>query len=53
MAYNDIMRLLLRLSRYHSTSQLFANIGVPAFQGVLRNLVFKFITRLDKLDNVI
>ncbi len=31
----------------------FANIGVPAFQGVLRNLVFKFITRLDKSDNVI
>ncbi len=47
------MRLLLRLPRYHSDSQLFANIGVPAFQAVLRNLVFKFITRLDKSDNII
>ncbi len=49
MAYNDIMRLLLHLS----ASQLFANIGVPAFQAVLRNLVFNFIARLDKSDNVI
>ncbi len=36
VAYNDIMRLLLRLPRYHNASQLFANIGVPAFQAVLR-----------------
>ncbi len=47
------MRLLLRLPRYHSACQLFANIGVPAFQAVLRNLVFKYITQLDKSDNVI
>ncbi len=53
VAYNDIMRLLLRLPRHHSASQLFANICVPAFQAVLRNLVFKFITQLDKSDNVI
>ncbi len=53
VAYNDIMRILLCLPRYHSASQLFANIGVPAFQAVLRNLVFKFVTRLDKSDNVI
>ncbi len=51
MAYNDVTRLLLHLPRYHSASQLFANIGVPAFQAVLKNLVFKFITRLDKSDN--
>ncbi len=53
VAYNDIMRLLLRLPRYHNASQLFANIGVPAFQAVIRNLVLKFITQLDKLNNVI
>ncbi len=47
------MRLLLHVPRYHNASQLFANIGVPAFQAVLRNLVFKFITQLDKSDNVI
>jgi hypothetical protein len=48
VAYNDIMRLLLRLPRYHSASQLFANIGVPNFQAVIRNLIFKFFTRLNK-----
>ncbi len=34
VAYNDIIRLLLHLPRYHSASQLFAKIGVPAFQYV-------------------
>ncbi len=33
-----------RYHMYHCASQLFANIGVPAFQAVLRNLVFKCIT---------
>ncbi len=53
VAYNDIMRLLLHLPRYHTASQLFANIGIPAFQAVLRNLALKCITRLDISDNVI
>ncbi len=38
------MRLLLCLPRCHSASQLFPNIGVPALQAVIRNLVFKLIT---------
>ena len=29
VAYNVIMRLLLRLTRYHSASQLVANIYIP------------------------
>ena len=53
VGYNDIKRLLLHLSRYHSASQLFANINVTAFQAVIRNLIFTFITKLDKLKNVI
>ena len=51
--YNDIMRLLLRLPRYHSASQLFANIDIQNFHTVIRNLIFKFITRLNKSENVI
>ncbi len=47
------MNSVITLPRYHSASQLFANIGIPAFQAVLRNLLFKYITRLDKSDNVI
>ncbi len=53
VAYNDIMRLLLHLPHHHSTSQLFANVNVPGFYAVIRNLMFKFITRLDKSGNVI
>ena len=53
VAYNDIMRLLLHLPRHHSASQLFANVNVPGFQAVIRNLMFKFITRLDKSENLI
>ena len=32
-------RLLVCLPNYHSASQLFANIHVPAFRAVIRNLV--------------
>ena len=53
VAYNDVIRLLLHLSRYQSASQLFANINVLAFQAVVRNSIFAFITRLDKSENVI
>ena len=41
------------LPRYHSNSQLFANINVPVFQAVIGNLIFAFITRLVKSANVI
>ncbi len=53
VAYNDIMRLLLHLPRHHSASQLFANVNVPGFYAVIRNLMLKFITRLNKSENVI
>ncbi len=49
----DIMRLLLRIPRHHSTSQLFVNVNVPGFCAVIRKFMFKFITRLDKSENVI
>ena len=45
------MMLLLHLPRYYSGSQLFANIDVSAFHVVIGNLIFKFITRLDKSEN--
>ena len=51
VAYNDIMRLLLKLPRWHSASQIFANVNVPACQDVIRNLIFKFMCRLDKSNN--
>ncbi len=53
VAYNDIMRLLLCLLCHHSASQLFANVNVPCVYAVIMNLIFKFITRLDKSENVV
>ena len=51
VAYNDALRLLVRVPRWHSASQLFVNLGVPTFQALLRNLMYKFMCRLDKSDN--
>ena len=53
VAYNDIMRLLLCLPRRHSASQMFVNINVPTCAAVIRNLIFKFIVRLEKSENSI
>ena len=52
VAYNDIMRLLLRLPRYHSASHLFANVNVSSFHACLRRLVYSFICRLDGSENI-
>ena len=51
VAYNDAMRMLLRVPRYMSASQMFAYMQVPACQAVIRNLVYKFMCRLDKSEN--
>ena len=53
VAYNDAMIMLLKVPRYMSASQMFAELHVPACQAVCRNLMYKFITRLDKSENCI
>ncbi len=53
VAYNDILRTVLSLPRFHSASQLFVNHNVPSLGAVLRNLIFKFMCRLDKSANSI
>ncbi len=53
VAYSDAMRMLLRIPRYISVSQMFAELPVPARQAVGRNLMFKFITRPDRSENSI
>ncbi len=53
VAYNDAMRMFLRISRYMSASQMFAELLVPACQAVCRNLMFKFIIRLYRSENSI
>ena len=51
VCYNNI--LLLRRPRYYSACGLFAECGIPNGKGVIRNLIYKFITRLNESTNVI
>ena len=53
VAYNDCLRILLIKPRWSSPSDLFCKAGVPTFQAVLRNLMYKFICRLNLSQNAI
>ena len=53
VAYNDALRLLLRVPRWHSASVLFVNQGIPTFKALLRKLMYSFMCRLDKSYNSI
>ncbi len=48
VAYNDVMRKLLRIPRYYTASQMFLNMQVPTCQTVIPNLTYKFICWLEK-----
>ncbi len=45
VAYNDVMRLLLRIPRFRSAIHMFANMIqiISTCQAVITNLIFKFI----------
>ena len=51
VAYNDVMRMLLRIPRNSSASRMFADVKTPACQAVIRNLVYKFMVRIDSSEN--
>ena len=53
VAYNDGMRLLLKVPRCSSASQMFVSIGVPTCPAVLRNLMYKCMCRLSDSANSI
>ncbi len=54
VAYNDsVMCMLLTLPIWHSASEIFVNTNVPTCQALVRNLIFKFLSRLEKSTNVI
>jgi len=42
VAYNDGLRLLLKVARWSSASQLFVSVGVPTYSAVLRNLMYRY-----------
>ena len=51
VCYNNILRRLLRRPRYYSAFGLFAECGIPNGKAVIRNLIYKFITRLNESTN--
>ncbi|XP_042079355.1 uncharacterized protein LOC121814967 [Haplochromis burtoni] len=53
VAYNDAMRILCRIPRSGSASQMFVAVGVWTFKALLRKLMFNFRERLDGSSNSI
>ena len=51
VCYNNVFRRLLRLPEYCSASGMFAERLIPTYKAVIRNLVYEFMTRLDKSRN--
>ena len=51
VAYNDCLRILLRKPRWCSASEMFCNARVNTFHALLRNLMYKFICRLNVSHN--
>ena len=53
VAYNDALRLLLRVPRWHSASQLFVSSNILTCPALLRKLMYNFMCRLDLAENSI
>ena len=53
VAYNDALRMLLRVPRWSSASQMFVNVGLPNCPAVLRNLMYRCMCRLSSSANSI
>ena len=51
VAYNDAMRILLKRPRWSSASEMFVAARVNTFNAVLRNVMYKFMCRLDVSEN--
>ena len=49
--YNNVFRLLLNQPEYCSASTMFVEYHVPDSKAVIRNLVYKFMLRLDASCN--
>lgn len=54
VAYNDGMRLMLKVPRWSSASQMFVSAGVPTCSAVLRNIMYRCMCRLtDSVNSII
>ncbi len=53
VAYNDAMIILLRIPRWHSAREMCVSTRVITFKALLRNLMHRFICRLNISKNEI
>ena len=51
IAYYNSLKLLLGVPKRSETSPLCANLNIKSCPAVIRNLIFKFMTRLKTSDN--
>ena len=53
ITYHNVLKMCLGLSKYESTSMLCVLTNTLCCQAVIRNLIFRFICRLQKSSNAI
>ncbi len=53
VAYNDALRIVLKILRRSSASEMFVSNNVPTFNAVLRNCMYRFMCRLIGSKNMI
>ena len=53
ITYNNILKRNVSLTKYESTSASCAFTNTQCYQSTIRNLVFKFVCRLNKSDNAL
>ena len=53
ITYHNILKRNIGLSKYESTSATCAYTNTQCCQSTIRNLVFKFVCRLNKSDNAL
>ena len=53
ITYHNILKMNIGLSKFESTSATCAITNTQCCQSVIRNLVYKFLYRLDKSKNTI
>lgn len=51
VAYNDALRILLKKPRSTSASLLCSQVHVSTFQALMRNLMYRFICRVNNSEN--
>ena len=53
ITYHNILKRNIGLSKYESTSATCAYTNTQCCQSTIRNLIFKFVCRLNKFDNAL